>query len=352
MHYLSVGTGATGTRLMSGFDVVVVGGGPAGCATAIHCAQRGLRVGLLERSHFPRHRPGETLHPGIEPLLQQLGVNALWAQTSLRHSGHWVHWDGPPRFHSFSYGPWRGFQLSRALLDQQLLEQARMLDVQVFQPTRACQALLQHGRVAGVKTDHLHWKAHFVVDATGHHGWLQRQLQIPWLRFSPQLIARYGYCRCTRFQQKNLGLFAHEHGWHWIARISDECLHWTQLQFVEGTPRLGRPQMLDQFTAIGTVRGADVSWRRCLNTAGPGYFLVGDAAATLDPCASHGVIKALVSGMQAASAIIDCLSWPAGESTVHAAYQAWVQATFEREVMALRNFYRIHPYPPPWLSLR
>lgn len=349
MPYLSVGTGGAGTRLMSRFDVVVVGGGPAGCATAIRCAQSGLRVGLLERSHFPRHRPGETLHPGVEPLLQQLGVNALWTETSLRHSGHWVHWDGPPRFHSFGDGAWRGFQISRALLDQQLLEQARMLGVQVIQPVRACQVLLRHDRVAGVRTDYQHCKAHYVVDATGHHGWLRRQLQIPWLRFSSKLIARYGYCRDTRLQQKDLGLFAHEHGWHWIARTSNECLHWTQLHFVEGTARNGRPRILDQFTAMGTVRGADVSWRRSLNTAGPGYFLVGDAAATLDPCASHGVIKALISGMQAASAIIDCLSWPVGESTVQGAYQAWVQATFERGVRVLRNFYHTHPYPPAWL---
>ena len=94
---------------MNHFDVVVVGAGPAGCATAICCAQKGLRVALLERAPFPRHRPGETLHPGIEPLLLQLEITDL---DYPRHTGHWVHWDGPPRFNAYSEGrgaQWRGF---------------------------------------------------------------------------------------------------------------------------------------------------------------------------------------------------------------------------------------------------
>ncbi|PRA23238.1 NAD(P)/FAD-dependent oxidoreductase [Pseudomonas poae] len=335
---------------MNRFDVIVVGAGPAGCATAIYGAQRGLRIALLETSRFPRHRPGETLHPGVEPLLQQLGVAALTnSQDCLRHAGHWVHWDGPPRFQSFGKDGWRGFQINRATLDEHLLKAANHAGVEVFHPRRLHQVLFEHRRAQGVLADATPWKAHYVVDATGRNGWMQRQLGTPWLRFSPKLIARYGYCRDERLVHEELGLFAHAQGWHWIARINSSCLHWTQLYFVEGTQHAPCPRELDHLAAIGPIRGADVSWRCCHTTAGPGYFLVGDAAATLDPCASHGVIKALISGMQAASAIIDCLSGRADEATVQAAYQAWVLKTFERDVVALRDFYHIHPYPPHWL---
>ncbi len=334
---------------MSHFDVVVVGAGPAGCATAIYCAQQGLRVALLEKALFPRHRPGETLHPGVEPLLHQLEVTALDYR---RHPGHWVHWDGPPRFNSFGAdrdSVWLGFQAPRALLDQQLLERARALGVQIV-PVRHARPVVQpQGRVQGVRVGARQWMGKFVVDATGHSSWLQRQLQIPWCRFSPRLIARYGYCQDSSLTEDKLGLFAHPHGWHWITRISHTCLHWTQMAFTEAGQHRLRPKVLEPFKAIGRLRGADVSWRRCHTTAGPGYFLVGDAAATLDPCASHGVIKALMSGMQAAAAIVDCLSWPAGEATVQAAYQAWVQKAVERDVLALRSFYRAHPCPPGWL---
>lgn len=305
-----------------------------------------MRVALLETRPFPRHRPGETLHPGVEPLLQQLGVSAL---DCLRHSGHWVHWDGPPRFLAFNDGEWQGLQIHRAVLDDRLLETARTAGVQIFHPSRIDQMLVQQGRVQGVSAGATQWKGQYLVDATGRHSWLQRQLQLPWLRFSPRLIARYGYCHDERLREDELGLFAHAHGWHWIARISPSCLHWTQLHFVEDTQSSARPRVLEQRAAVGPVRGADVSWRRCQRTAGPGYFLVGDAAAILDPCAAHGVIKALISGMQGASVIVDCLSWPMGESMVQAAYQDWVRETFERDVAALRRFYQSHPYPPAWL---
>lgn len=339
---------AVGTQSMNPVDVVVLGGGPAGCAAAIYCAQRGLRVALLETCAFPRHRPGETLHPGVEPLLQQLGVR-IKSEDCLRHTGHWVRWDGPPRFHSFKDGDWQGFQIHRAVLDQHLLHAARAVGVRVSHPNRVNRVLLQRGRVQGVLADATYLNARYVVDATGRHGWLQRQLRLPWLHFSPRLIARYGYCHDRRFQQDELGLIAHERGWHWITRISNSQLHWTQLHFTEDGSRGVQPCVLEHLPANGPIRGADVSWRRCRDTAGPGYFLVGDAAATLDPCASHGVIKALIGGMQAALAIVDCLAWPTGESTVQAAYQDWVRDTFERDVTALRGFYRAHPYPPAWL---
>ena len=44
----------------------MVGAGPGGCATAITAASQGLRVCLLDAADFPRARPGETLHPGVD----------------------------------------------------------------------------------------------------------------------------------------------------------------------------------------------------------------------------------------------------------------------------------------------
>ena len=38
------------------YDVIVIGGGPAGTAAAITCVRRGASVLLLERGRFPRHR--------------------------------------------------------------------------------------------------------------------------------------------------------------------------------------------------------------------------------------------------------------------------------------------------------
>lgn len=57
-----------------GFDVIVVGGGPAGSAAARALALEGRTVALVERSNYEHVRVGETLPPATRVLLQQLGV--------------------------------------------------------------------------------------------------------------------------------------------------------------------------------------------------------------------------------------------------------------------------------------
>ena len=109
-------------------DVIIAGGGPAGAATAIACVQRGLRVRLFERAVFSGHRPGETLHPGVEPLLRQLGLaDRFQATVGARHSGIWLCSGGRWQFQPYGAdqdGAWRGFQVSRTAFDQLLLNYA------------------------------------------------------------------------------------------------------------------------------------------------------------------------------------------------------------------------------------
>lgn len=55
---------------------------------------------------------------------------------------------------------------------------------------------------------------------------------------------------------------------------------------------------------IDSTKSADATWRMVQEAAGPGYFIVGDAAAVLDPASSHGVLKAMMSGIMAAHLIV------------------------------------------------
>ena len=53
-------------------DVIVVGAGPAGTATASLLRRLGYSVEIWERAKFPRHRIGESLPPRAVDLLKHL----------------------------------------------------------------------------------------------------------------------------------------------------------------------------------------------------------------------------------------------------------------------------------------
>src|SRR5712691_6644922 len=105
-------------RYSQACDLLVLGGGPAGTAAAIQASRAGLDVVLLEAGVEPRAMPGETLHPGVEPILETLGVRAAVVAAGFhRHEGVWTEWDGPRCFLAYGAdreGIWRGFQVDRA----------------------------------------------------------------------------------------------------------------------------------------------------------------------------------------------------------------------------------------------
>jgi flavin-dependent dehydrogenase len=324
-------------------DIVVVGGGPAGCAAAIACATRGLRVVLCEREPDPRDRPGETLHPGIEPLLAQLGLaERLKEVVGARHDGIWIEWGGPRRFEAFGEdqsGPWHGLQVWRADFDTMLLERAREVGVVVHQHCAATSVLEDEAGVGGILTDIGPISSRIVIDGTGATRWLGRMLDIAAVARSPQLIARYGYREgsCPARDAAPL-LVGNAQGWTWSARVRPNTYQWTSVRF--GGRAVGEvPDELRGLAPLGPERGADVTWRMAERTAGVGWFMAGDAAATLDPTSSHGVLKALLSGMTAGHLIAAGLTGKAPALEAANAYHQWVAAMFANDAGRLSTFY-------------
>ena len=329
------------------YDVIVVGGGPGGSAAAIACATANLRVLLLEKSLFPREHPGETLHPGIEPLLEKLGVMAeVLSAGFLRHQGHWVKWDRDRQFVPFGAderGIWQGFQAWRADFDRILLASAKAVGVDILQPCRVDRPIVCEGRTIGVETLQGNFTAAFVIDAAGSHHWLAKQLGLELKTYSSPLIANYGYVRGNCPPRDDApAIVADDRGWTWTARVRPELYQWTRLTFKpERIDRNWIPAELSQLQASGKSRGADVTWRLVERPAGPGYFLVGDAAAVLDPASSHGVLKAIMSGMMAASTIAQMVDRTQCEDRVISTYCQWVHHWFESDLHRLEQLYAL-----------
>lgn len=326
---------------MNRADVVVVGAGPAGAAAAIGCARAGLDVVLLDDPG--RGRPGETLHPGVGVLLAEQGVDTAGFR---RHAGHWVAWGGPARFEAFGAdagGPWLGYQAPREILDALLVDAAQRAGARVWRAARGLRPLACGDRVTGVTTSRGELRADVVIDAGGRRHWLARRLGVAVRRVSPPLIAAYGHTRGPLPRAEPL-LRSDADGWTWVAPIAASTCAWVRLSF-RGSHVAHVPVELADATPLGPTRGADVTWR-CAPAAGPGWFLVGDAATVLDPASSHGVLRAVLSGMLAAHAVVECRAGRITADRAAAGFRRWSVDRFGHDVTRLNELYRAFPQWP------
>ena len=331
-------------------DVVVVGAGPAGTAAAIWSALSRLRVTLIECSRFPRHRPGETLHPGAECLLRQLGVlDRVSAACTVRHRAVSVDWAGRKAEQSFgedSAGPWYGYQILREELDRILIQRAAEAGVQVLQPCLVDKPVIRDGRVCGIRHGGCLTSARLVIDATGSANWLRRRLRLHQMTASPPMTASYGYCEGELSgATANPSLCGDANGWIWTAMVGARLFQWTRLSFHENlapTP----PHSFSALRAQGKTRYSDVTWRCLEEPAGPGYLIAGDAAMVLDPATSHGVLRALMSGMMASHSAQQILAKQIDEWQAYVAYQNWLRTWFAHDVERLSALYR--QLDPQW----
>ncbi|MEH2434079.1 MAG: hypothetical protein V7K25_07475 [Nostoc sp.] len=80
-----------------------------------------------------------------------------------------------------------------------------------------------------------------------------------------------------------------------------------------------------------------------------GYFLIGDAAMVLDPTSSHGVLKAIMSGIWVSHAIASELLGNLTEQQAIDHYCLWIHNWFQHDVKNLSSLIAKLPNPPFWI---
>jgi flavin-dependent dehydrogenase len=140
-------------------DVVVVGAGPAGAASAILFAERGFDVLVLERAAFPRPKLcGEYLSPETARVLDRLGVlKSLDTAGATPLAGMRITApDGTVLTARYGpVGPWRPYRdhamaVPREVLDTLLAERMRALPIDFRERVRVTDVVIEGGRVVGV----------------------------------------------------------------------------------------------------------------------------------------------------------------------------------------------------------
>lgn len=303
-------------------DVLVVGGGPAGAATALFLRQLGHAVNLLDAAHFPRDKVcGEGVSPEAWRLLGALGLrDAVQALAPRALHGMQVTSPDGTRFAGSYRSQAAGFAVRRGRLDAVLLQAARTAGVEVQEGCRASAPVRRGGRVAGVATDDgRRWTARLVVSADGRGSMLARRLG---------LLGEHGRLRryaVRGYWQDMAGLGSHGEmhvgggGYCGIAPLSATEGNVT---FVLPPPALRaaggdlegfyRSALRARWPAVaerleharldGPPRAVGPLALDARAVTAPDVLMVGDAAGFYDPFTGEGVTLALSSAEMAAQA--------------------------------------------------
>ena len=354
------------------YDVIVVGGGPAGSTAAAMLARQGAKVLLLERERFPRDHVGESLLPASVPVLEELGV-----LPAVQRAGFLPKW-GATMVWGKDRTPWswyfqetnrqypHSYQVWRPQFDQILLENSRSAGVDVQEGCRVLDVTFDGDRATGVRYEAADGvrrseQALFVVDASGQGGLLAHQLGMrEWDDFFRNL-AVYGYFdNCQRLpepDQTNIFIESYANGWLWVIPLHTG---WASVgAVVDSAANQGAVQdsgaqafLMDQIAqapkTAEMLREARLTagpsvlkdWSYvCRRLVGDGYILAGDAACFVDPLFSSGVHLALMSGVLAAAYVTSALKDPGLKAAAAPVYQELFLQEYNQFREMARLFY-------------
>ncbi|MGH8138507.1 MAG: NAD(P)/FAD-dependent oxidoreductase [Steroidobacteraceae bacterium] len=326
-------------------DVVVIGGGPAGSTAAALLARRGHTVIALEKSHHPRFHIGESLLPMNLPVFERLGVLDKVRALGVFKPGADFEADNERGYNTYAFAraiggsPPHAYQVWRQDFDKMLYEHARECGAQTREGHEAVKIEQQGPRdtrldvhTDGGRTYRI--QARYVIDASGRDTFLSAKKRLRRKNDQHQSAAIFGHFRGAQARvgedAGNISIYSFDHGWMWMIPLPDGVM---------SVGAVCRPDYLKQRKGrtveflLETLQRNPALWQRVRHAelirnevrvtgnysydstcmGGPGWVLVGDAFAFLDPVFSSGVYLAMSGAEQAAKVVDAALRAPAAE---------------------------------------
>lgn len=363
---------------MNKYSVVIIGGGPAGCACAIALAQKGIRnVLILEAGNYDKFVIGESISPDSTNLLKKLNVYADFLQEGhLPCYGTCSYWGDDRRGYNDTvlspYG--HGWHLDRnkfnLFLSNKAQQEGALLETNSVYQSHERKAsgvtqvkYLNNGKLEQVLTD-------IIVDASGFKGVVAQE------NGSQKLQDKSLICVSRRFQLAKgntvsslTRIEAVENGWWYGAKLpSDQML----IAFYTNKEELNQSSMHDTSTWMENVQKAPsiiegvalgeaidnniighYAPSYCLDkVVGDNWLAIGDAASAYDPITSRGIFKSLTHACFAAEVISHMLL---GNRFAAKDFEKFVKDNFTSYLDERVHYYQLekrwsqHPF---WSSLQ
>jgi len=332
----STSTGKTPDPQPGSWDVLIAGGGPAGAGAGLYAARKGLKVLIIDKDEHPRFHIGESMLPqtawawrklGLEGRIQELPHMPKFGGSFAL--GHEMETEDFQFENSLVPGDPRSLNIERAPFDQVVLDAAVEAGATVLRRHRIRKIQhLEAGRVVLVisppEGEDFTVEGHHLLDASGQGTLVGHHLQTRRTLPSFKRVAFYNhYTGIPHREGSKAGnplIVMCEEGWFWLIAISPQK---TSVGFVTNSRDAKRlPVAKDRALAYLLERcplvhdltrnaeapeanmvAADFSYT-CRPYAGPGYFLLGDAATFIDPMFSTGVCMGLMSALEAVDLLI------------------------------------------------
>ena len=343
------------------YDILIIGGGPAGSSAAITAARAGLKVALFEKSSYGRDKVcGDGLTPRAIAALNELRIDHSVAHRidGLRmiagKKERELSWPTTARF------PNHGAVWPRQKFDNHLLDVAIASGADVKFDSEALPEI-DGDRVIGVRVGTDVYRAPYTILAAGAQGMAAKMLGAERDPNETFGLAIRAYAPTPRHAERHLeaclslrdehGTPVPGYGWMFPAGDGTVNIGVGALSTMKGFKKLNLNTLLDQYASIvrdswslGDYIEKPRAWRlpmSCMKRHGNGWVAVGDAAGFVNPMNGEGIDYGLESGMLAVEQFI------ADPVTAPANYDRVVGERFDAFLRTGRRFSFLIGHP--WL---
>lgn len=355
------------------WDVIIIGGGPAGSTSATTLAKAGRRVLVLEKSKFPRFHVGESLLPYNRKILDELGVWPKIASSGFmpKRGAQFLMGNGPQKVRlDFSKGSFTEFpeslQVERSRFDDVLLKHSRECGAEVREECTVLDhrvkddcATVKYRAADG--TEH-EVSAAFLMDASGLSNFTANRESLR--EYYPghkkvAIFSHYAGVKMTEGAEKgDILIVRRENSWFWLIPLEDNKTSVGLVLDLADFKAMGKEpqQVFDEavastetvqkrfanatsLTSVHVVM--DFSYQNRQFVA-PRIVRVGDASGFIDPVFSSGVLLAMTSGQDGARVVDEALKKNVPMTTGMKRYEKVTRQRVAQYWEFIENFYQLH----------